>query len=259
MKIHLFHLTPYGLSRILAHLVAGYRLCRACGGRLLSFIPGSINSMTAAWNTFVVLQNHALSSPHTIIDVGANESQMTRLLKLAAAPGVRIISFEPNSALKPLGEVFREALYDRDGDGELYVPQGETGWASTVRSPFHAKATGVPIVLRRFDSLVRDGKINSTDWKHPVLVKIDTEGAEYAVLKGFGDEISRVDYLLIEVETQGQRGGGYSLTALSALLYSHGFDKAAAVSSGFNGPDLPPYMDVFFWRSQPAEKSAGKP
>lgn len=251
MKIHLFHLSPYGVARILAHLIAGYRLCRACGGRLRDFIPGSINSMTAAWNTFVILRSHLLSPPRTIVDVGANESQMIRLLKMAAEKGVRIVSFEPNPEIKPDGEVFREALSDRDDEGELFVPRGEAGWGSTTRSPLHGAVRGLPIMLRRFDSLVQDGRIDTATWERPVLVKVDTEGGEYAVLSGFGDQLKQIDYLLIEVENQEQRGGAYSLTGLSSLLYSHGFDKAATVSSGFNGPDLPPYTDVFFWRSKP--------
>lgn len=221
-----------------------------CGGKLWRFIPDSINSMTAAWNTVSVLHRHALPLPETIVDIGANQSQMTRLLRMATPTDVRIISFEPNPSVHPDGEVHRIALSDRDCVGQLVVPHGETGWGTIVTKASHADAAGVPVQVRRFDSLVRDREVDVARWKRPVLLKIDTEGSEYAVLAGFGNELEQVDYLLIEVENSDDRGGRYSLTDVASSLKSYGFDKAIIVASGFNGPNLPPYSDILFWRSR---------
>jgi FkbM family methyltransferase len=206
MQLHLFHFTPHGLARAYSHLVAGKKLCRAAGLKLKPLIPDSVNSMTAAWNVYQTFKNSGLPRPKTIIDVGANVSQMTRML-LGIAPDARVLSFEPNKKLSPAGEVYQIALSDEDGTTDFFIPQNDSDWgtieAGKVNITSGTAKYSVP--TRRMESLIESGEIA---WKEgaPVLVKIDTEGSEKKVIDGFGKYLRDVAYLLVEVENQESRG-----------------------------------------------------
>lgn len=55
--------------------------------------------------------------------------------------------------------------------------------------------------IRRLDSLLPE------KMEHPVLLKIDTQGAEIEVLKGLGDRISAIDLLIVETSMLPMRQG----------------------------------------------------
>ena len=248
MQLHLFHFTPHGLARAYSHLVAGKKLCRAAGLNLRPLIPDSVNSMTAAWNVYQTFQESELPRPQTIIDVGANVSQMTRLL-LGTAPDARVLSFEPNQKLSPIGEVYRIALSDEDGTTDFFIPQNDSDWGTIEAGKVNITSgtTRYSVPTRRMESLVKSGEIA---WEGaPVLVKIDTEGSEKKVIEGFGKYLSDVAYLLVEVENQEARGQNYDLISLCMTLAEKGFDRSKIVYSCYDGPEAPAYSDILFWRS----------
>ena len=241
MQLHLFHFAPHGLARAYSHLVAGKKLCRATGLKLRPLIPDSVNSMTAAWNVYQTFEKSGLPRPRTIIDVGANVSQID----------ARVLSFEPNQKLFPSGEVHRVALSDTDGTTDFFIPQNDSDWGTIESGKVNitSNTARYSVPTRRMESLIENGEI---EWKkagQPVFVKIDTEGSEKKVIDGFGKYLSDVSYLLVEVENQEARGQNYNLISLCTALAEKGFDCAKIVYSCYDGPEAPAYSDILFWRS----------
>lgn len=251
MKLHTFHFTPHGLVRAWSHGLAGRRLCRATGHPFRGLIPDCVNSMTPAWNFHRTLTSMGLPPPETILDVGANLGQMTRLLAMSCPRPPRLLAFEPNPMLTPPGELFRLALSDTDGEADLLLPPGESGWGSIEPrndAPM-AGATRVKVPCARMDTLIGRGDVRPEAWPHPVLVKVDTEGSEVRVLRGFGEALRTVDYLVIEIGNAGEGGRPPdALLEISALLRDAGFRHAKTLHAANDGPNAPAYLDVFFWR-----------
>lgn len=251
MKLHLFHFTPHGLARAYSHLVAGMRLCRKTGLRLRPLVPDSVNSMTAAYNVFKTFDTIGLPLPKTFIDVGANVSQMTRML-LGLAPQAQVLSFEPNANLTPIGTLYRTALSDTDGTADFCIPANDSNWGTiatdvTAISPTEKR---YPVQTRRMESLIESGEIQWTErgLQSPIFVKIDTEGSERKVIDGFGKYMNDVTYLLVEVENQECRGNNYDLISLCTTLAEKGFNRSKVVYSCYDGPDAPAYSDILFWK-----------
>jgi FkbM family methyltransferase len=206
-------------------------------------MPESIPSMTAANN--LALTMRAAVAPKTILDVGANVSQMTKLL-LLFWPNARVLSFEPNTALKPAGKVYNIALSDSDETVKFYIPADST-WATVVKSKVSAYETKiVQVPSCRFDSLLQKGEISRDELLHPIFLKVDTEGCEYKTLKGFGEFLSQIDYLLLEV-TNPHDATNDSLKIFQ-LLSECGFNSSKILYAGHNGSAMPDYLDVLFWK-----------
>lgn len=249
MKLHLFHFSPHGLVRAYSHLKAGRHLCRSTGMKLRPLIPESVNSMTAAYNVYRTLREGDLPWPETIIDVGANVSQMARLL-LGMNSKAKVISCEPNPKLSPIGDVMRIALSDTDGEADFFIPMDDSGWGTIEagKDNISSSTNHFRVKTNRLDTLIRTKQMPWDKLKRPIMVKIDTEGSEKRVIDGFGTYLSDVTYLLIEVENIEQRGQNYNLLQLSTTLATHGFDQCKIVYACYDGPDAPAYTDVLFWR-----------
>jgi FkbM family methyltransferase len=243
MQLHLANLKPNGLIRVAWHLSAGYRLCGRSLFKLKTFLPDGIPSMSTAHNLARAMKS--LPPPKTILDVGANVSQMTKLL-LLLWPDAKVLSFEPNPALKPLGRVFHIALSDTDEIVEFYIPADST-WATVVKSKAaHFDAKAVQVQANRFDSLLLKGDISRNEMPHPIFLKVDTEGCEYNTLKGFGKFLLEVEYLMLEV-TNPHESSSDSLPVFK-LLSEYGFTRCKYLFVGHEGSSMPDYMDVLFWK-----------
>lgn len=215
------------------------------------FVPASINSMTAAYNVVTTLRKMGRLPPETIIDIGANSSQMCCLL-LALNKSAKVLSFEPNPTLNPIGTTFRIALSNKDGAARLVIPHNDTGWGKIEADACDAESGEIyyDVKTSRLESLVSSGVVSWKSLRGPIFVKIDTEGSEQRVIEGFGNYLSDVSYLLIEVENREDRGQNYNLVSLCNVLAKHGFDGCKIVYSCYDGPDAPAYSDVLFWRKQ---------
>ena len=173
---------------------------------------------------------------------------MTQML-LGLNPEAKVISFEPNPKLTPVGDVQRMALSDTNGESTFEIPQGDNDWGRLSSDPdTGSSGTQFSVKTMRMDTLIESGEINWKELPKPILVKIDTEGSEKKVLDGFGDYLSNVSYLLIEVENSKQRGGNYSLVTLSSVLSAQGFSQSKIVYACYDGPDAPAYSDILFWK-----------
>jgi FkbM family methyltransferase len=244
MKFHAFHFTPVGVVRAWSHLQAGRRLCRTARVSLRSYVPASINSMTTAWNYSRTLQEAGLDPPGTILDVGANASQMTKLLTLTCPQTPRVVSFEPNPAVKPIGDVRRIALLDRAGVVPFQVER-DSAWGRVAAA---GQPSSFEVRAERFDVLVRSGEVPLADLPRPIVVKIDTEGTEVEVVEGFGECLAHVDQMLIEVTNRQDGVVNNHLFRLCDRLAKHGFRQAKILYACYDGPLAPTYADVLFWK-----------
>ena len=147
-------------------------------------------------------------NPKVVWDIGANSGTYGVLAK-ALAPNCEVIFFEPipkavdliqaNLELNEFqAEIFKIALGDFDGEGEIFFEQGQDFATSvTVNKntvPEGIKSDCMKIQVRRLDSLVREQHLNS-----PNLVKLDVETYEYEVLDGMGSDFPKNAVFLIEI------------------------------------------------------------
>jgi FkbM family methyltransferase len=134
----------------------------------------------------------------TVIDVGAHEGIYSYgLLNKATVVEAFEPSPEPYKTLASFGgrlHAHRVALSDHEGTGILHVPhvngRPETGLASLNHGS--SSETSIEVPLKRLDSY---------EFREVVLLKIDVEGHEGAVLRGAEETIRRNrPVLCIEIE-----------------------------------------------------------
>ncbi|SHJ53561.1 methyltransferase, FkbM family [Roseomonas rosea] len=171
----------------------------------------------------------ALHRPGALIDVGAHEGLLT--LPLAALPGARVIAFEPLAAARTALEaaaaghrniaIRQEALGDAAGRLDLAIPildgTPQWQWASTAKS-YEAHAGGRVAVRREPVPVVTLDSLGLTD---VTAIKLDAEGAEYAILRGARQTLARCrPVLTLELEERHAEGCSWAVPAfLDALGY----------------------------------------
>lgn len=126
-----------------------------------------------------------------LLDVGANTGLWTRLA-LRSKPASKIWMFEPNPGcfveLRAIAEnatLVPAALSDRTGEATLHL-HGATDLCASMdfrRDSFLGDARAIEIEV---NCLRLDDWITQSHVPVPDLVKIDAEGHEYQILKGFG-------------------------------------------------------------------------
>lgn len=147
--------------------------------------------------------------PDTVIDVGANVGQFSRAV-LGRWPSVRIVAFEPQPMLSErLGTVLSGddghvvhpiALGDHDGQIEFH-PHRYNLSSSVLRTTpsaqrrfdWAAELPTVEIPIRRLSTVLPREELQGT-----VLLKLDVQGYERAVLRGAEGILSAVDAVIVE-------------------------------------------------------------
>ena len=248
-------LTHQGISRTLTHLLAGYKLCRKYHDNYLLHLPHSINTMLPAYNFDRALTRRCLPRPECLIDVGANASQMARLLVLGCASNVFVHSFEPNPHTTCMGTRHMVALMSETKNITLTVPNGDSLCGMTVGGINWGKKTQtMPVWGWRFDEYVDAGKMPMPLCSGPVCMKIDTEGAELEVLKGCGPYLGCIDYLIVEMQNRVRSGAPpYSQFQLLRHLVKYGFNEMEILFSSWEDTESPSASEVLFWRDNAQE------
>jgi FkbM family methyltransferase len=180
---------------------------------------------------------HLLRPGDLFIDVGANLGSYTVLA--AGAAGAQVVAVEPvpesfaalqaNVLLNELaGRVRCCALGLSAAAGTLRFSV-DRGSANSVIAG-DATGAGVAVPAMRLDDLLVDAI--------PVLIKIDVEGHELAVLRGAGRVLADPQLKALIVETDAQRGAAPGDdAALHALLLAGGF---TAVDYDYRARSLQP-------------------
>src|SRR5262245_52722108 len=230
---------------------------------------GQIIIETGEWEPLVSRTiSAAIDQGDVAIDIGANIGYDTLLMSRATGDRGLVLSFEPDpSNLRMLYDNLRlnavrnvavqnMALSDVTGWVELAADfSGNVGQA-------HLRPTAVSRNTRRIMAVRLDSLIQLVDGENIALVKLDIEGFEYKALRGMGDLLSRVRYVITEVDNEFLRECGSSAKQLFELMAQNGFSACCADPESSelwrkSGSDYRPKktftsghapFDVLFWR-----------
>lgn len=173
--------------------------------------PGGLRAMATrrpfSLSAFLLVRGLQLSdlSFRTVLDVGANIGQFTAAAR-GAWPAARILAFEPlpepAAALRRRTrvEVHQVAIGDHDGTTVFYphdysLSSSALPVAAGLEDRAWAKqGEAIEVPLRRLDTVVA-----GIDLDRPVLLKLDVQGLEPAVLAGAPATLQRIDALVLEV------------------------------------------------------------
>lgn len=136
---------------------------------------------------------------NTILDIGANAGRYSWFCIRHRRAGTPLYAFEPNPAAvallrrllrdQPATHLLPVALGDADGSVGLMVPTDRFGNAiSGLGWVYPVNGNGGPISVHRLDGLVETGIVRLAS---PLLMKIDVEGYEPAVLAGSAQTLER--------------------------------------------------------------------
>ena len=206
------------------------------------------------------LLTRLLENADVLVDVGANLGYYTLI---ALKMGKRVVAFEPQprnlnalfhnitvNGWQDRAEVFPLALSDRPGLLTLFGASGPSaslvkGWAS------YSASFRQTVAVSTMDSVIGGGRFAH---KH-LVVKIDVEGAEYAVLKGavetLQSKIAPVWVVEICLDEYHPHGANPNFLATFNLFFDNGYeaftatDEPVAVSRG----------EAMTWASQGSARS----
>lgn len=163
------------------------------------------------FNNMSLLQR-VLRPGSIFFDVGANIGAYTLIASEHAQ--VRVFSFEPNPRacaqlrqnveLNRRGNVVIVPLAVGDQVGPVRMTDGADLSTNRVVSSAVANVESIEVPCQKLDLFCREFSV------HPSAVKIDVEGTEIDVLRGFRDEHFQTDLFLIE---RGERAEIHSLMA----------------------------------------------
>jgi len=174
---------------------------------------------------FLVFE-HLLPQDAVIVDVGANAGQSIKSFK-SILRDCEIHSFEPNQefheVLRPLSletsglYVYLWGLSDKPGRTQFFIPVVDglrcTQEASMDLSEFDKPWVRSRLLSRgtdlRFEIFEADLSAGDQFGFKPDLIKIDVEGAELAVIKGFGRTIQVYQPYVLAENSDGARCVAY--------------------------------------------------
>lgn len=174
--------------------------------------------------------------PTTLFDIGANESQWAWWWQ-REWPALNLVSFEPQTAMKPSGRVHRVALSDENGTGKLigsdatgYIQENDRG----------------EIEVARFKDY----------WIWPIpdgsVLKIDAEAHSSRALIGFGNRIHRFSLVIVEVCWDDFKGASTYRNQAADIwqfMLDSGFNRTACLDADYYSGHTN-YCDLAFWRDR---------
>lgn len=181
------------------------------------------------------LREHLPARP-VVVDVGANIGQFAFFARqyLGAA---RVVSVEPLSeshrilvrnAPEPR-DCLRCAVSDREGNVVLHVAKETTQLSSYVPQPDDLYSARHTVAARTLDDIATELGVGEVD-----LLKIDTEGSEFDVLRSARELLGRCRFVLVEMSVFRNCSG--NLFRIGAFLEEQGFELVALSPCGQERP-----------------------
>lgn len=197
----------------------------------------------------------------TVIDVGSNRGQFAVFAR-NKWPSARLLCFEPlpgpREVLTRLAEelgnakVFPYALSDEDGERRMHVARSDDSSSLLAATPRQLEAfpdtveiDELVVEVRRLDNLITE-----EDVSHPILIKIDVQGAELDVLRGASGLLDAVREILVECSLVELYAGQPLLDDSVLFARDRGF-RVIGLSPPSRAPNGTPLQcDVLFSRAE---------
>lgn len=182
---------------------------------------------------FQKLFSYIVRDGYIVVDVGAHFGFYTLIAAERVGSSGRVLAFEPssfnyrilllnikNNRYKNIIP-FNFALGDKNTKCKIGLLNNAKSGENTMAITDDAKYVE-EVSLKRFDTVLKDSKILQ-QVKALDVVKIDVEGAEVLVLKGFGKLLNRVKYILCEIHPNQIKLLGTDLKEFFKMLKTKGF------------------------------------
>ena len=183
----------------------------------------------------------------TFIDVGANKGEFIHAVQ-DVFPNTSIIAFEPLEECKRYLEdyhcenLFMFGLWDEDKLGILLTNRNRLDESSFLKSVEYEGIKEL-VNLKRFDNL-------GIQILRPCFVKIDVEGAELKVLKGFGERLNEVSFLQVELLFEDMFEEQTKLKDLTNYLYGYNFNGFIQTGVTYTKKGFPSKCDLIFFKNE---------
>lgn len=177
-----------------------------------------------------LLLKEAIAPGDAVVDVGGNIGMFTLTARYYVGEAGAVHVFEPNPA--PRERLLRHleansianvtvhdcALDEREGEAVLHAPKSNLGEGSLARPAYPE----TDMIAEAVEIKVGDHVLPDVS---PRLLKVDVEGAEVGVLRGFRRMIARARPVIVcECAQQHLKRFGKSFTDLAAIAEEHGYD-----------------------------------
>jgi FkbM family methyltransferase len=175
----------------------------------------------------------------TVIDAGAHDGEFAGAIK-ALLPAVRLYCFEPQedchrrlaARLSRFAgcESFCLALADRAGRASFHRSRATKSSSLLPMALLHRQAFpwSEESALVEVDVERLDGLRGRLRLQPKVLLKIDVQGSELALLRGARETLEEVDFVLVEVSLEPLYEGEASFAQIHGLLAELGFRYAGS-------------------------------
>jgi FkbM family methyltransferase len=157
---------------------------------------------------------------NTVLDVGANSGHWSKWMSRFVQSNAHFYLVEPQikfaPALSKIGTHFPIILSDKEKTVDFYSIGG-TGDSYFVEMTSHYDKIR-PVKVKSIAARDVEGIPKSID-----LVKIDTQGSELDILKGFGPNISNIKLVILEVPVLQYNSGAPSFVEYMDFMSQQGF------------------------------------
>jgi FkbM family methyltransferase len=195
--------------------------------------------------------------PNAIFDIGANEGQFA-IGALTAFPRAIIYCYEPGKhAFERLSAAFygnpsvhliSKAVGQEEGQATLRVTSADQSSSILELHKNHIEAYPEVRELRQETVAVTtlDKEFERVGLTPSTLLKIDTQGFEFEVLKGAREVLSGVRWILFETATRPMYQGEVLFSDISSWLEQRGFSFVAPIELHVNSEGRLCQFDVLF-------------
>jgi FkbM family methyltransferase len=175
----------------------------------------------------------------TFLDIGANHGTYSLNAATAVGASGKVIAFEPQPKLARLirksfeanalsqAEVLEIACSDTVGESDFFVPCNWSGEASLFQSDQEGEVQRNRVRLAPLDDLIADRRLPGN-----VVLKIDVEGNEAAVLRGAQKTIARYrPYVHLEIGALSQSDTAPATEEPLRILVGMGYQRFSEIDT----------------------------